>query len=242
MYKIYKYTNLANGKIYIDQTKHTLEQRAQNGNNYKGSTYFYHAIIKYGWDNFQSEILADNLSLEEANQKEEYYISLFDSTNPKIGYNIRLGGGNSQIADSTRKIISAKAIERYKDKTKNPMYGKTHSVETIRKMSELKSGKNNPMYGTHMTDDAKLKRQKTCQERNISFTHEWSDEERERASIRLKELAKRWSKKVICIEDDLVFDTITLAAKHYGVNKSTLSGHLNGKQKSCKNKHFQFVS
>lgn len=74
MYKIYKYTNLINGKIYIGQTKNSLEKRALNGTNYKGSRYFYNAIQKYGWNNFIPEILEDGLSLDKANIREEYYI------------------------------------------------------------------------------------------------------------------------------------------------------------------------
>lgn len=243
MYKIYKYTNLINGKIYIGQTKNTLEQRAINGTNYKGSTYFYNAIQKYGWNNFKPEILEDNLTLEEANQKEEYYISLFDSTNPEIGYNIRLGGNNSQVAESTKKIISSKAIERYKDKTKNPMYGKTHSIESIHKMSELKSGKSNPMYGRKLSKESRKKISEHHKgENNPIHNHIYTDEERIAMSEKFSELAKNWSKKVICIEDDMIFDTITSASDYYGVKKATLSGHLNGRQKSCKNKHFKFVS
>lgn len=242
MYKIYKYTNTINGKIYIGQTKNTLEQRALNGTNYKGSRHFYNAIQKYGWNNFVPEILAEGLSLDEANIREEYYISLFKSTDPNIGYNIRIGGQSSDISDETKNILSIKAKERYKDKTKNPMYGKTHSLESLKKMSELKCGKNNPMYGIPMSECSKVKRRKTCIERNIYFSHEWSDDAKRKASVRAKELAKEWSKKVFCIEDNLTFDTITSAADYYGVKKSTLSGHLNGRQHTCKNKHFKFVS
>lgn len=32
------------------------------------------------------------------------------------------------------------------------------------------------------------------------------------------------------------------ASSYYHVGTSTLSGHLNGHQKSCKGKHFKFVS
>lgn len=42
MYCIYKYTNVHNGKVYIGQTSHSLEERAQsNGRNYRGCRKFY---------------------------------------------------------------------------------------------------------------------------------------------------------------------------------------------------------
>lgn len=243
MYKIYKYTNSINGKIYIGQTKNSLEQRALNGTNYKGSRYFYNAIQKYGWNKFIPEILEDGLSLEEANIREEYYISLFNSTDPNIGYNIRLGGQNSDLSDETKSIISAKAKERYKDKTKNPMYGKKHSVESIKKMRDLKSGENNPMFGKTLSiESRKLISEHHKGANNPIHNHNFTEKERAQMSKRFSEYATEWSKKVICIEDNLTFDTITSAADHYGVKKSTLSGHLNGRQHTCKNKHFEFVS
>lgn len=243
MYKIYKYTNLINGKIYIGQTKNSLEQRALNGTNYKGSRYFYNAIQKYGWNNFIPEILEDGLSLDKANIREEYYISLFNSTDPNIGYNIRLGGQNSDLSDETKNIISAKAKERYKDKTKNPMFGKTHSIESIKKMRELKVGKNNPMFDKILSiESRKLISEHHKGANNPIHNHNFTEIERTQMSKRFSEYAKEWSKKVICIEDNLTFDTITSAADYYGVKKSTLSGHLNGRQHTCKNKHFKFVS
>ena len=43
------------------------EQRWQNGKHYKTCPYFYNAIEKYGWDNFEHIILQKNLSQEQAN-------------------------------------------------------------------------------------------------------------------------------------------------------------------------------
>lgn len=135
MHKIYKYTNTSNGKIYIGQTSKTLNERAgKNGKNYCESNRFYAAIKKYGWESFVSEIIADNLTQDEANAFEIYYIDLFDSTNPDYGYNIQLGGNQRNQTDEGKAEISRKARERYKDRTKNPMYGKRHSPEAIEKM------------------------------------------------------------------------------------------------------------
>ena len=73
---VYKYTS-PSGKIYIGQTNQGLKKRYYNGQGYKHCSYFYNAICKYGIDNFYKEILKENLSLEEANYWETYYINFF---------------------------------------------------------------------------------------------------------------------------------------------------------------------
>ena len=98
MYKVYKYTNLLNGKIYIGQTCSSLEKRAgHNGYKYKKCIYFYNAIKKYGWNNFRGEILLDNLTREEANLMEIKLISFYNSNNKSIGYNISDGGNTNSV-------------------------------------------------------------------------------------------------------------------------------------------------
>ena len=88
MYKVYKYTSPSN-KIYIGITSKTLNERAKyNGCGYKECKAFWRAIEKYGWENFTSEILAQELTEEEAKRLERYYIKLYNSNNSQYGYNI----------------------------------------------------------------------------------------------------------------------------------------------------------
>lgn len=94
MYKIYIYRNDINSKVYIGQTSKTLEERARNGLGYQGCTYFYNAIEKYGWSKFHGAILEDNLTAEQANDREQFWIKYFKSNDPKFGYNICSGGNN----------------------------------------------------------------------------------------------------------------------------------------------------
>lgn len=69
-YCIYCHTNKINGKKYIGQTRQELNRRFRDGEGYKECPKFYNAIKKYGWDNFEHEVLFEHLTLEEANQKE----------------------------------------------------------------------------------------------------------------------------------------------------------------------------
>lgn len=98
---IYRYIS-PSGKSYIGQTTTNPNRRASNGIGYQGCTAFYDAIQKYGWGNFQLEILqeveSDNL-IEELNQLEIDYIQKLNTIAPN-GYNIVSGGNNKTLAGS----------------------------------------------------------------------------------------------------------------------------------------------
>lgn len=92
MYKVYKHTS-PNGKVYIGITNQNPERRwGKNGRGYKENGYFYRAIEKHGWNNFKHEILADNLTEEEACNLEIKLIEEFNTTDRSCGYNRHSGG------------------------------------------------------------------------------------------------------------------------------------------------------
>lgn len=237
IYTIYKYTNVANGKVYIGQTCKSLEERAQaNGHNYYECRRFYVAIQKYLWSSFIPEVLEIVETVDEANEREIYYINLYKSTDERYGYNLAFGGDNKEMLPETKALISAKAKERYTDKTRNPMFGKKHTKEALEKQSIKKRGENNPMYGTVWTDIQRMNSGTRGKHLNLS------DGQRRVLAERIRKIGKTTGlKPVRCIEDNLVFRSITEASKHYGVSISTLCGHLRGTQKSCRNRHFEYI-
>mgnify|MGYP001220285271 CR=1 FL=1 len=101
-YTIYKTTCQPTGKIYIGQhTTSKIDDR------YIGSgKIIKNAIKKYGRHNFTKDILEVCDTLEIQNIREEYWIQLFDSRNPEIGYNIDTGGYLGPRSDLARKNIS----------------------------------------------------------------------------------------------------------------------------------------
>lgn len=138
-YCVYAHINKINGKIYIGQTIHgdnpNLRWRG-DGKGYEQSPRFWNAIQKYGWDNFEHEIIANNLTSEEANSFEALLISKLNTTDDEYGYNIEYGGKNvGGLAESTRKKLSDGMKGRFIGE-KNPNYG-NHKL----------AGKNNPFYG-----------------------------------------------------------------------------------------------
>ena len=153
-YCVYIHTS-PSGKRYVGQTGKTPEERwGKNGSHYLKKEkngeyvqrYFAHAIIKYGWDNFDHEIIASNLTKEEADSFEKLLIDKLNTKNRNYGYNLKDGGiGGGGFSEETLKKMS----ESHK--------GKKQSEETIRKRAEKLRGKNNPNYGKPMSEEQKRK-------------------------------------------------------------------------------------
>lgn len=166
-YCVYMHTNKINGKKYVGQTVHgdRPHKRWDNGNGYKKCPYFYRAIQKYGWDNFEHEIIANNLTPQEADNFERLLIEKLNTTNHDNGYNLEPGGTkNKTLSEETKKRISESHIG---DKNpmygirltgkKNGMYGKSHTEAAKKKISKAVSGEKNGNYGKPMSDWQKHK-------------------------------------------------------------------------------------
>lgn len=121
---IYKTTNLINGKIYIGQHISNKFTSKYFGSGIKIKS----ALKKYGVGNFIVELIQECESIKELNDSEMFWIAEFNSTDPSIGYNIKLGGNNAPWSDEVKAKMSASAI------------GKKKSDETKKKISNAKIG------------------------------------------------------------------------------------------------------
>lgn len=88
---IYKVTNKVNNKVYIGQTRYTVEFRWRQHVNSKDNCHFHLALRKYGVDNFLVETL-EECDIENLDSREMFYIAKYDSF--KNGYNSTSGGTN----------------------------------------------------------------------------------------------------------------------------------------------------
>lgn len=120
-----------NNKKYIGITSQTPHRRWRNGNGYKSQEMLTRAINKYGWENIEHIILFENLTQEQAEQKEIELINEYKTNIRKYGYNIEAGGNSAR--------------------------GYHLSEKTRKKMSKSRTGKNNWLYGKHISDDVKIK-------------------------------------------------------------------------------------
>ena len=143
---IYKTTNLINNKIYIGQHK-----CSHFDTKYYGSgKLLKKAIDKYGISNFNCLLLEECFSEEELNKKEIYYICLYKSTQPDIGYNLSDGGFVPRLSGIHNPMFGKHPIrnkelnKQVSDKLKGHAYWsvKHHSEETKRKLSILSHKRN----------------------------------------------------------------------------------------------------
>jgi hypothetical protein len=92
----------------------------------------FNAIEKYGWENILHEIVYENLTLEEAHEKEIELIALHNSDNPRFGYNISSGGFSGSghtVSEDARKRIGEShkgkpLSEEHRLKLRKPHFGK----------------------------------------------------------------------------------------------------------------------
>lgn len=207
-YIVYMYINKINNKKYIGQTKRSLQARSgKNGIKYKRCCVFWAAIQKYKWENFQPIILKKDLTKKEADEYQKYYISLYDTTNNKYGYNICEGGEGrtAPVSEETKIKIRNSTIGE-----KNHFYGKHHTEESLQKIRQARKkqvGEKNPFYGKHHTEESKRK---------------------------ISEAKKgQGNKAIYCITTGEYFNSIKEASQKYNILPCDISKNCNKHRKSA---------
>lgn len=171
---IYKITNTINSKIYIGQTIKKLSERIHGhlaDVKRNRNTKIARAIRKYGFENFNFEVIDYALFQEQLNELEKKYIKLFNSNTNQFGYNL-LSGGNQggKHSEETKLKISKKL----KENSNKYWLGKSQSIESNKKRTESMKGISCPQRG-----------------------RKYSEEERKIISERMKKIRseKFWSKQ-----------------------------------------------
>lgn len=216
---IYKITNMIDGKIYIGQTIIGFKKRY--GNNLEKNASNIHlknAIKKYGIDNFEIiEIFDSSDSVEKLNELEAYWISFFGGINSGKVYNLNSGGGNRVPSEESKKKLSISASNRiFSDIEKHNM-----SISQKEKNNKM-TVEERKIYGAHKkgtitSDEIKNKIS------NTKKNHPNKKEIQKKITIKLK-------KKVICLNNGIVFDSLKEVGEYYGFSSSMISTCCKGKR------------
>ena len=246
---IYKITNTANGKCYIGQTVNSFNGRYGSSGEGIERVYKHHkyrkehnrhyndhllkSIEKYGFEAFDViEEFDIAYSKEKLNDLEKKYIKEFDCINN--GYNHEDGGSNGKPSEETCKKMSVAKKGKYCGEN-HPRYGKHHTEESRRKQSEAMKGKycgeNHPMYGKHFTEESRRKiseslKGKYCGENSPNYGRRFSEEHRRKISEARKGKYcgenNPNARKVICLNDNKIFNTGKECAEYYKLAESTI--------------------
>jgi len=172
---IYKLTS-PSGKCYIGRARDFDSRMNEHKyvSEHNGSYTIHSAIRKYGWDNFEKEIIAE-VKKEESSELERFFIEKYDSV--KIGYNDTYNtesGGNmwEGLYDSDKYKVFVEKMSNMTKGKKNGMYGKKQKPESIKKMKEKAKGRFSldwfiDRYGDEEGTDRYNKRCKALSERNM---------------------------------------------------------------------------
>lgn len=149
-------------------------------------------IRKYGRDVFTIELILECETKEDADRLENEFTIKYNTSVPN-GYNRATG------------------TKRYGEF--NSFYGKHHTEETKKAISESKTGK-------PLSDEHRLAISKGMTGKRLGSTHPMA-------------------RKIICVETGVVYDTIKEAMEITGIK--TISEVLRGKQYVAGNYHWEYV-
>ena len=191
-----------------------------NGTNYKSSLHFFLAIQKYGWNNFEHNILFTKLTKEEACTKEQELIQFYSSTDRSLGYNSTFGGENFTMNEETKEKIS-KALKG----NKNGL-GKSCSEEKKKKISEAQKGR-------EFTEEHKRKLSEAAQKRHVSCSEK-----------KKETLSKNYpnKKQIYCEELNQIFESVQDCSRQLSIPATNISKLCNGRGKTLKGYHLSYYN
>lgn len=260
-YLVYKHTNKINNKVYIGITKNinNPNKRWKNGMGYSYNEKFFSDIVKYGWDNFEHDILETDLSAPEAVSRESYYIKYFNSVvegyNNSYGGNIPSEEGIETIRQSLIGITRSKETIEKQMKTKEERYGNGKGKNFNGFTRKVKCNETGDVFLSIKEAErwcGSSKVQLCCKgERLHAGVHpitkeklSWSyADENSNVTIYCDEIIKETKKiikKIQCIETEKVYINASEAFRDTGIATCNILRACKGERKSAGGLHWRY--
>ena len=233
------HTNTVNNKKYIGITCKKPECRWNEGKGYKHNRYFWNAIQKYGWDNFDHEIVSFNLSHDDACKMEKDLIAYYDSNNSTYGYNLTSGGDSGflhteETKERIREANSGINNAMYGISPKDRMDDETYKKWLYKQQTNKPHGKDNPQYGVSPKErmDEKTYKEWLYKQK----TNKPTGKDHPMYGVSMKDRTdedtyKQWREKmydspknisVKCIETDKIYKSAREAERETGIAHSSI--------------------
>lgn len=236
---LYKHTS-PSGKVYIGIAKNVKHRWRGNGTGYRGSTRIWYAIQKYGWNNFTHEILAENLTREEASELEKKTIAQYKSTDPRYGYNLTHGGYDGTLCEASRQKLSHSLMGHPVSEEVKSILRKCHikpiicldtgeiydsAADAARTLNICPTQINRCTLGKSKTANGLRFAKLSDYQNNTIPTFD----------------EKPKGKKIVCIETGEIFASQTDAAKKYNTSSQSISHACTGKVETSCGLHWAFA-
>lgn len=224
---IYCIENINNNKKYIGQSVDVQDRWRRHKSELEHSvhhnSYLQNSWNKYGEDIFCFYVL-EYCEIEQLDEKEIYYIDLYNTTNRDCGYNLKSGGqlSGSYYTKETKEKISKSVKESYQNSNLREVR-KNNALNqwSNPKIKEKIIGSNNGMYGRKHTDESKNK-MSNAKKGQKAFN--------------------RNTTPVLCKELNKQFDDATTAGKELSLDSSGILKVCKGERKTCGGYHWEFLN
>lgn len=223
---IYKITS-PNGRVYIGQSANILDRwRRYKRLGCKSQQLLYNSLLKHGVKSHTFEII-EHCDFEDLLCRERHWQDFYDVLDRAKGLNLLLSECGLKKQETSletrekRRIANTGKNSHMFNKTGalHHFYGKTHTEETKKKISDNRKGKGitkgeaNHNFGKKHSEETKTKK------RNCMLA-------------RYSDLNNLEIKIVLDLSTGIFYYSIKEAAKAYGIVYSTLVGRLNGRRKN----------
>jgi group I intron endonuclease len=254
MVGIYKWTNTKDGKVYIGQSR-DIEARLKReldpvSHKPRLNEHFNRAVKRDGWKSFVSNVLVE-CPIEMLNLYETVYIREYASWHPDHGYNKTYGGdsGPQVPTDEIRRKMSKSAKARgytggfdYDHSgSNNPMYGKTHTDDTKRRIIETRKriAASKSVYG--------LKGRSWYHNPQTGETRYFAKHEVVNGFVKGRGKVmktKRWEcksrqRRIRCLDTEYIYDRLSDCAKENHFSAARLSSLKKGDVAMIKGRTYQ---
>jgi len=225
---VYKWINTINNKWYIGSHKGTVCDA------YVGSGKVFIKAYKKHKDSFIREIIYTG---EHFIEVEDLILKTLDALNDRMSYNMKnsaIGGDTSMYftEESKRKMSEASKSMKGKKvitkearlKTSNSLKGRVLPEEVKIKISEATKGSKNHFYGKKHSAESIRKISEANKGRRLP-------------DHVMKNLHDGNQKKIICLDNNIIFDSIKETALFFGKSNSYISNMLAGRSANKYNIH-----
>jgi len=235
---IYKITNNTNNKVYIGQSvningrwychKKTLK------NNTHRNCHLQRSWNKDSMENFTHTVI-ELCNRNELDDKEKYYISQYNSSNDKYGYNLD-GGGFSQneISEETRIKLRLCRLGN-----KNRMKHSVVCLETKEIFEIMKDAETFYNISKGSISGCCTNRKKVAQNKHWLYLEDYNSSTEEQIEEKLKTAPTPY-KKIINIDTNEVFNSMREASLKYKISETGISRNCRGKRPSSGGYKFMY--